>query len=144
MAHSTRILPVDFTPISHANLDAETRLTYEKAAVFVANRVEAEVRKTTDPAAALTDILGVLPAVFPQALESSGTPDVEALAPMLLPEVTARLQAFTRLYRARTGAQGAYAACLDEVITAVREGATLPVLGELILAVLGHADKASV
>ncbi|MER6065078.1 hypothetical protein ABT167_28720 [Streptomyces sp. NPDC001792] len=145
MAHSTEIAPADFTPTGRAldaipsqPLDPDTRVNYRQAAVLVANRVETEALGTSDPAGTLANILGALPALFPQAVKNSGTPDVEAIAPMLQPEVTARLKAYEVLHRGRKTAVGAHIEALDLMIGALRGGADPKALGEQVIELLTH------
>jgi hypothetical protein len=143
MAQTTAAGRIDFQPtestltgIPGQPLAPETRVTYLQAAVFVANKVEAEARTTSDPAGTLTHILGALPDAFPEALANSGTPNVEAIAPMLLPEVTARLRAFEVLYRGRMTATGAHQEALNFMIGALRDGADPKALGEQVIELL--------
>ncbi|MET7651537.1 hypothetical protein [Streptomyces sp. NPDC005486] len=87
--------------VSH---DDEQRITYQAAAMYLANEVHDEAMKTANPAATLDNIADALPEVLPQVFKTMGTaPD---LAAVLLPEVTDLVWAYTVVEHGRAEAGG--------------------------------------
>lgn len=116
---------------------ADEQVTYQQAAVFVTNRLEAQAVTTADPAATLGNILDVLPEVMPEVLQKMGTAD--DLAEALLPKVADRVRAIRDLYQARATADAGYAEVLGIMLAAIRGGADPGDVGERVLELLAQA-----
>ncbi|WP_328441732.1 hypothetical protein OHA71_42705 [Streptomyces sp. NBC_00444] len=98
----------------------ELRLTYEAAAVCIANATYDEALKQDNPAVAMDDICDALPDVMPEVFKEQGTaPDFAAV---LLPEVADRLWAFTVVAHARADVGNDYGYAFDVMADALKRG----------------------
>ncbi|MEU2734701.1 hypothetical protein ABZ656_04400 [Streptomyces sp. NPDC007095] len=101
--------------------DSETGVTYQAAAVYVANKAYDEALTANNPAAMLDDISGALPEILPEAFKTTGT--ASDLAAVLLPAIADRIRAFTAVAHARADIGGDYGYVLDVLADSLKRGA---------------------
>jgi len=100
---------------------ADTRITYEAGAIYVACKIYDEALATSSPAETLDDIADAIPEIMPGIFKDMGTaPD---LAAVLLPSVTDRIWAFTVVEYARVEAGDGYGYLFDLLAESLRKGA---------------------
>ncbi|QIY95869.1 hypothetical protein HEP87_19820 [Streptomyces sp. S1D4-11] len=123
MAHTTDVAPAELQPTETAREhdDSETHVTYQAAAVYVANKAYDEALTTNNPAATLDDISGALPELLPEAFKTTGT--APGLAAVLLPAVADRIWAFTAVAHARAEIGGDYGYVVDVLADSLKHGA---------------------
>ncbi|MGW3846905.1 hypothetical protein [Streptomyces fagopyri] len=122
--------------------EAYDRQVHVLGAAFVTNGLESEALRTDDPAATLLACSDSLAEVMPAVFRNLGMN--AALLPILEPLIGERLRFMAALHQLRDGATDAYASVLDEILTAVREGAEVVALCDRVLDILSRvaASKA--
>lgn len=101
--------------------DSETHLTYQAAAVVVANGVYDEALKEDDLAATLDDISDALAEMTPDDFKTMGT--IGGLGEALLPAVAERIWAFNVIEHARADVGTDYRYVFDVMADALKRGA---------------------
>jgi hypothetical protein len=132
MAHSIDVAPAETAPDDFSSY-------YTAGAAYIVNGLEDEALRTDNVAATLRACADSLPEVMPTVFRNLNMN--EALLPPLQPRVAERLRFLAAVYEIGEGAEGAYASVIDEILTAVREGAEIVPLCDQVLDVLNRVSR---